>query len=91
MKREQAIQAVLIPTYKKLLPRGEAKLSGLTFEGKQRRWPGLEGGIWRKAWSDLDKMVHLADGSFIEFKSYEKTHTIAEDELMMLTEWIKSK
>jgi len=34
----------------------------------------------------------LQDGGFdIEFKSYEKTHTIAEDELKMLKEWIKSK
>ena len=34
----------------------------------------------------------LQNGGFdIEFKSYEKTHTIAEDELMMLAEWIKSK
>jgi len=34
----------------------------------------------------------LQNGGFdIEFKSYKKTHTIAEDELMMLTEWIKSK
>ena len=30
-------------------------------------------------------------GLDIEFKSYKKTHTIAEDELMMLAEWIKSK
>ena len=33
----------------------------------------------------------LQNGGFeIEFKSYNKTHTIAEDELMMLAEWIKS-
>ena len=30
-------------------------------------------------------------GLDIEFKSYEKTHTIAEDELKMLKEWIASK
>ena len=30
-------------------------------------------------------------GFEIEFKSYKKTHTIAEDELLMLAEWIKSK
>ncbi len=30
-------------------------------------------------------------GFDIEFKRYQKTHTIAEDELMMLAEWIKSK
>jgi len=34
----------------------------------------------------------LQSGGFnIEFKSYQKDHTIAEDELMMLAEWIKSK
>ena len=34
----------------------------------------------------------LNDAGFdIEFKSYEKTHTIAEDELQMLSTWIKSK
>ena len=34
----------------------------------------------------------LQNGGFdIEFKSYKKTHTIAEDELLMLSEWIKSK
>ncbi len=34
----------------------------------------------------------LQNGGFdIEFKSYKKTHTIAEDELVMLAEWIKSK
>jgi len=34
----------------------------------------------------------LQNGEFeIEFKSYDKDHTIAEDELMMLAEWIKSK
>ena len=30
-------------------------------------------------------------GFNIEFKSYPKTHTIAEDELTMIKEWIKSK
>jgi len=34
----------------------------------------------------------LQNGGFnIEFKSYQKDHTIAEDELMMLVEWVKSK
>ena len=34
----------------------------------------------------------LQSGGFnIEFKSYPKDHTIAEDELKMLAEWIKSK
>ncbi len=34
----------------------------------------------------------LQNGGFdIEFTSYDKTHTIVEDELKMLAEWIKSK
>jgi len=34
----------------------------------------------------------LQNGGFdIEFKSYNKTHTIAEDELAMLAKWVKSK
>lgn len=34
----------------------------------------------------------LQNGGFdIEFKSYDKVHTIAEDELKMLAEWIKGK
>lgn len=34
----------------------------------------------------------LQEGGFnIDFKSYDKTHTIADDELRMLEEWIKSK
>ena len=34
----------------------------------------------------------LQNGGFdIAFKSYQKDHTVAEDELIMLAEWIKSK
>lgn len=34
----------------------------------------------------------LQNGGFdIEFISYEKDHTVAEDELMMIAEWIKNK
>ncbi len=34
----------------------------------------------------------LRNGGFdITFKSYQKDHTVAEDELMMIAEWIKSK
>ena len=83
------IQAVLIPTYKRILPRSKAKLDGKTHEGADRIWPGLRGGSWRTAWVADDKMLHLADGSFIEFKSYEQgrelfqgppRHIIREDE-----------
>ena len=83
------IQSVLIPTYKRILPRGEAKLEGKTFEGRDRIWPGLKGGSWRKAYSDVDKKLELANGGFNEFKSYEQgreafqgppRHIIREDE-----------
>lgn len=83
------ITAVLIPTYKSILPRERTPLKGLTFEGKPRIWPGMRGGAWKTAWSKDDKMLHLADGSFIEFKSYEQgreafqgppRHVIREDE-----------
>ena len=34
----------------------------------------------------------LQEGGFeIDFKSYDKVHTIAEDELKMFEEWIKSR
>lgn len=66
------MQSVLIPTYKRLLPRGEATLGGTTFEGKPRVWPGLHRGSWDKAFSHDDRAIHLADGSFIEWKSYEQ-------------------
>lgn len=66
------ILTVLIPTYKRIVPRTEAKLTGLTFEGRPRIWPGLKGGSWDRAWSSTDKSLHLADNSHVEFKSYEQ-------------------
>ena len=34
----------------------------------------------------------LQNGGFdIEFKSYEKDHTIVEDELSMISEWMKKR
>lgn len=64
------MNTVIIPTYKSILPRAEARLSGTTFEGKPRIWPGLKGGSWRSAWSHDERAVYLEDGSFIEIKSY---------------------
>lgn len=69
------MNAVIIPTYKAILPRGPALLSGKTFEGHERRWPGLRGGSWRTAWSSEERAIHLEDGSFIEIKSYEQGRT----------------
>lgn len=66
------IQSVLLPTYQRILPRKACRLDGKTFEGKPRIWPGLRGGEWKKAYDSDEKMIHFADGSFIEFKSYEQ-------------------
>jgi len=41
--------------------------------------------------SKMQVAVLQSGGFNIEFKSYPKDHTIAEDELKMLAEWIKSK
>lgn len=80
---------VLVPTYQQLLPREPCLLPGLTFEGKERQWPGLKGGSWEKAYDQQDKILTFGDNSFIEFKSYDqgwqrfqgaKRHVIREDE-----------
>ncbi len=40
--------------------------------------------------TSMEQVEVLQNGEFdIEFKSYQKDHTIAEDELMMLAEWVK--
>ena len=42
--------------------------------------------------TSVEQIETLQNGGFdIEFKSYQKDHTIAEDELMMLAEWVKNK
>jgi phage terminase large subunit-like protein len=69
------MKSVIIPTYQGILPRKEAKLSGKTFEGKPRIWPGLKGGTWQSAWSSEERSIYLEDGSFIEVKSYEQGRT----------------
>lgn len=66
------MQSVLIPTYKSILPRKPCRLEGETFEGQPRWWPGLRGGAWKTAWDKMDRIIHLEDGSFIEFKSYDQ-------------------
>jgi len=68
------IKSVLIPTYRRLLPRKPCPLGYRTFEGTEAVWPGLRGGSWDTAWSELDKILFLdeKDGGFIEFKSYEQ-------------------
>ncbi len=67
-----AIESILIPTYKKMVPRGPCNLDWETFEGKPATWPGLYKGDWDKAFSKESKMLRLADGGFVEFKTYEQ-------------------
>lgn len=83
------MRLVLIPTYKRILPRERTKLDWKTFEGRDAVWPGLRGGTWKTAFSKEDNTLYLEDGSFIEFKSYEQgretmqgppRHIIREDE-----------
>ncbi len=69
------LKAVLIPTYKSILPRGECPLDWKTYEGYPAKWPGLRGGSWKTAWSEQERTIYLADGSFVEFKSYEQGKT----------------
>lgn len=97
----KTLRTVLIPTYKKLVPREECVLEGwedrdtgeiigdLTYEGKERYWPGLLGGSWESAYSKEDEILWLADGSSIEFNTYNqdtdvyagpKKHVIRFDE-----------
>ena len=66
------VQAILVPTYQKLLPRKACRLDWNTFEGKPATWPGLYKGDWRKAYNKDEKILRLADKSFIEFKTYEQ-------------------
>lgn len=66
------LKSVHIPLYRSLLPRHACELAGETFEGKKRYWPGLRGETWDSAWSNDERIIYLADGSFIEFKSYEQ-------------------
>jgi len=66
------VMGVLLPTYRKILPRGECTLAGKTFEGKPRVWPGLKHGDFDKAYNVDRKILTLANGSYIEFKSYDQ-------------------
>lgn len=66
------LRNTLVPIYEKMCPRAACTLPGKTFEGKPRRWPGLEGESWDKAYHKEDRMLRLADGSLIEFKSYDQ-------------------
>ncbi len=43
-----------------------------TFEGKLRIWPGLRGGTWENAFDKQYNILYLANGSFIEFKTYKQ-------------------
>ena len=66
------LHSTILPLYKEIVPRETCLLEGKTFEGKSRRWPGLRGGDWDKAYDKEERILHLADGSFVEFKSYDQ-------------------
>jgi len=84
------LYSTIIPTYKRLLPRHECVLGGRfeiggdivdvpteTFEGYERKWPGLDGGSWEKAYDKTRHILYLADGSLIEFKTYEQGNKVS--------------
>jgi len=66
------VVSVLLPTYRKILPRNECLLQGKTFEGRDRIWPGLKHGDFDKAYNGEQKVLTFANGSYIEFKSYDQ-------------------
>lgn len=66
------IKTNLVPKYRAILPRNRVVLDWQTYEGQQAVWPGLKGGAWDSAYSAEDRVIYLADGSFIEFKTYEQ-------------------
>ena len=61
----QVMNSVVIPGYRSLLPRRTCEING-------RRWPGLRGEEWAKAWNAEGRTIFLADGSLIEIKSYDQ-------------------
>lgn len=71
-QNEDVLEKVAIPTYMRILPRQSCILEGKTFEGKPRIWPGLRGGSWGSAYDRQFHVIYLADGSFIEFKTYQQ-------------------
>ena len=74
-QNEDVLYKVAIPTYQRILPRKPCVLPGLTYEGNERVWCGLKGGDWDKAYDKQFNMLYLADGSFIEFKTYQQAKT----------------
>lgn len=71
-QNEDVLEKVAIPTYRRILPRQSCLLTGKTFEGKPRVWPGLRGGKWDTAYDRQFHVINLSDGSFIEFKTYQQ-------------------
>lgn len=66
------LRQVLLILFQRFAPRLPCRLEGTTFEGKPRMWPGLRGYNWKDAFDRVDMVLHLADGSSIEFKSYDQ-------------------
>ena len=68
----QVLRQVLLVLFQRFAPRNPCRLEGLTYEGKPRMWPGLRGYNWKDAFDRVDMVLHLADGSPLEFKSYDQ-------------------
>ena len=61
----QVMNSVVVPGYRSLLPRKPCLINGM-------QWPGLFGGEWERAWKSESRTITFADGSLIEFKSYDQ-------------------
>lgn len=68
----KTLHNTLIPIYEQMCPRSACLLPGKTFEGKSRKWPGLEGSSWDEAYNSTKCSLRLADGSTVEFRSYDQ-------------------
>lgn len=66
------LRQVLLVLFQRFAPRYPCQLQGTTYEGKPRMWPGLRGYSWKEAFDRVDMVLHLADGSSGEFKSYDQ-------------------
>lgn len=68
----KTLYGTMLPIWKQLVPRKRCKLDYKTYEGIEAWWPGLRGDSWDTAFDKTNLMLHLADESFVEFKSYDQ-------------------
>lgn len=77
LKRIIPREECVLRGYKYTIERGkyagtEIEIPNVTFEGKPKRFAGLLGGDFDKAYDKQNKVLTFADGSFIEIKTYEQ-------------------